>query len=127
VGSIGGSAKLLSPIPFPAALDKNIRSDRGGSCPDSLFQVLNVVNTKTIEDLLHIPPEISQEPGERSWYSDWLRAGRLSGRSSSSGWVKNFDFSKSSRPALGSTQPPIQWVPWAFSMKIKRQGRETDH
>jgi hypothetical protein len=35
--------------------------------------------------------------------SDWLRAGR-----SSPGRVKNFLFS---RPALGSTQPPIQWVP----------------
>jgi hypothetical protein len=44
-------------------------------------------------------------------YSDWLRAGRLRDRSSSPGRVKNFLFSKSSRPALGSTQPLIQWVP----------------
>jgi hypothetical protein len=29
--------------------------------------------------------------------------------------VKNFHFSKSSRPALGSTQPPVQWVPGALS------------
>jgi hypothetical protein len=28
--------------------------------------------------------------------------------------------SAASRPALGPTQPPIQWVPW-------RQGREPDH
>jgi hypothetical protein len=41
------------------------------------------------------------------------------GRSSSSDRVKNFLFS---RPALGSTQPPIQWVPGA-----ERPGRETDH
>jgi hypothetical protein len=28
----------------------------------------------------------------------------------------------SSRPVLGFTQPPIQWVPG-----LKRQGREADH
>jgi hypothetical protein len=28
---------------------------------------------------------------------------------------KNFFFCKSSRQALGPTQPPIQWVLWAFS------------
>jgi hypothetical protein len=43
-----------------------------------------------------------------SRYSDWLRAGRLRGRGSSPGRVKNFRFSMSSKPALGSTQPPIQ-------------------
>jgi hypothetical protein len=26
-----------------------------------------------------------------------------------------------------STQPPIQWVPGALSLGVKRQGRETDH
>jgi hypothetical protein len=36
-------------------------------------------------------------------------------------------FSTSSRPALGSTQPPIQWVPGALSLGIKRPGREADH
>jgi hypothetical protein len=40
---------------------------------------------------------------------------------------KNFIFSTSSRPALGSTQPPIQWVPGALSPEVKRQGREDDH
>jgi hypothetical protein len=32
-----------------------------------------------------------------------------------------------SRPALGTTQPPIQWVPGAFSLGVKRPGREADH
>jgi hypothetical protein len=49
------------------------------------------------------------------------------GPSSGPGWVKNFLFSKSSRPVLGSTQPPIQWVPGALSPKVKRPGREADH
>jgi hypothetical protein len=38
-----------------------------------------------------------------------------------------FFFSKSSRPALGSTQPPIQCVPRAVSSGVKRPGREADH
>jgi hypothetical protein len=45
----------------------------------------------------------------------WLQAGRLRGRGSSPSRVKNFHFSMSSRPALGSTQPPIQWVLGALS------------
>jgi hypothetical protein len=45
----------------------------------------------------------------------------------SPGGGKNFLFSTSSRPALGSTQPPIQWVPGALSMGVKRPGREADH
>jgi hypothetical protein len=57
-----------------------------------------------------------------SRYSDWLRAGRPRGRSSSCGRVKNYLFSTSSIPDLGPTQPSIQWVPG-----IKRQGREADH
>jgi hypothetical protein len=36
-------------------------------------------------------------------------------------------FSISSRPALGSTQPPIQRVLGALSLRVKRQGREADH
>jgi hypothetical protein len=49
------------------------------------------------------------------------------GRSSSTDRVKNFLFSTSSRPVLGPTQPPIQWVMGAVSPGVKRQGREADH
>jgi hypothetical protein len=28
---------------------------------------------------------------------------------------------------LGSTQPPIQWVPGVLSQEVKRQGRGADH
>jgi hypothetical protein len=38
-----------------------------------------------------------------------------------------FHFSMSSRPALGSTQPPIQWVAGAVSPGLKQQGREADY
>jgi hypothetical protein len=40
---------------------------------------------------------------------------------------KNFLFSRLSRPALRSTQPPIQWVPGALSLGVKRPGLEVDH
>jgi hypothetical protein len=40
---------------------------------------------------------------------------------------KNFNLSMSSRLALGSTQPPVQCVPWVLSPGVKKPGRETDH
>jgi hypothetical protein len=36
-------------------------------------------------------------------------------------------FTIASRTALGYTQPPIQWVPEALSLGVKRLGREADH
>jgi hypothetical protein len=44
----------------------------------------------------------------------------------SPGRVKSFPFFMS-RSALGSTQPPMQWVPGALSPEVKRLGREADH
>jgi hypothetical protein len=41
------------------------------------------------------------------------------------GW-RIFSSPNSSRPALRSTQPPIQWVPGALSPGVKRPGREVD-
>jgi hypothetical protein len=38
-----------------------------------------------------------------------------------------FLFTTASRTALGPTQPPIQWVPAALSLGVKRPGREADH
>jgi hypothetical protein len=54
-------------------------------------------------------------------------AGRPRGRIISPGGVKNCHFSTSSIPAVGPTPDPIQWVKWALSLRLKRQGRETDH
>jgi hypothetical protein len=56
-----------------------------------------------------------------------IATGRSTGRSSSPDRVKGILFSKSSRPALRSTQPPIQWVPRALSLGVKRPGRKVDH
>jgi hypothetical protein len=49
------------------------------------------------------------------------------GRSSSPGRFTNFLSSTLSRPALGSTKPPIQWVPVTLSPGVKQSGREGDH
>jgi hypothetical protein len=38
-----------------------------------------------------------------------------------------FLYSTASRPALGPTQPPVQWVPEALSPGVKRPGCEADH
>jgi hypothetical protein len=38
-----------------------------------------------------------------------------------------FLFTNASRTAQGPTQPPIQWVPGALSLGLKRSGREADH
>jgi hypothetical protein len=62
---------------------------------------------------------------EYSQYINWLRAGRQRSRSSNLG--SGILFSMSSRRALGPTQPPIQWVPKALSLEVKRPGREADH
>jgi hypothetical protein len=47
-------------------------------------------------------------------------------RGRSSGSVKNFNFSVSSKPALGSSEPPIQWLLEALSPGAKQQEREAD-
>jgi hypothetical protein len=38
-----------------------------------------------------------------------------------------FLFTTASRLALGPTQPPIQWVSRALSLRVNRPGREADH
>jgi hypothetical protein len=54
-----------------------------------------------------------------------LRAGRL-GFESRQG-LGIFLFATASRTALGPTHPPVQWVPAALSLGVKRPGREADH
>jgi hypothetical protein len=38
-----------------------------------------------------------------------------------------FFFTTASRKALGPTQPPVQGVPGALSLEVKRPGHEADH
>jgi hypothetical protein len=38
-----------------------------------------------------------------------------------------FLFTTAPGTALGPTQPPIQWVPGALSLGVKRAGREAHH
>jgi hypothetical protein len=49
---------------------------------------------------------------QRSWYSESLKTGEWVFKS----WQGQeiFSYPKLSRPALGLTQAPIQWVPWFF-------------
>jgi hypothetical protein len=68
--------------------------------------------TRSTDEFIYTVPFYQE--ARRSRYSDWLRAGKPMGRSSSPGRLKNFLFSTSSRPALGSTQPPTKWVPGLF-------------
>jgi hypothetical protein len=42
-------------------------------------------------------------------------------------WRDFFLLTTASRPALGSTQPPIQWVPRVPNPKMRRPGCEANH
>jgi hypothetical protein len=69
--------------------------------------------------------DFSSGAGISQWYSAGLRAG-LSGVRVPTG-AGNFLFTTASRTALGSNQPPSQWVSGALSLGVKRPGRESDH
>jgi hypothetical protein len=43
------------------------------------------------------------------------------------GGGEDFLLSVTSRPVMGPTSPPIQWVPRDFSPEVKLPGREADH
>jgi hypothetical protein len=56
-----------------------------------------------------------------------LRAGRSVLGFDSRRGLGIFLFTTASRPALGPTQPPVQWVLGAFSLGVDRPGCEADH
>jgi hypothetical protein len=80
---------------------------------------LHLVSRATVAELYPRSLIVLESTGQVH-LSCYLRYTRPRGRSSSPGGVKNFLFSRSSRPALRSTQPPIQWVPRALSPGVKR-------
>jgi hypothetical protein len=59
----------------------------------------------------------------------WLRAGRPGDRGSiPGGGQRIFPLTSVFMPALGPTQPPVQWVPGVLSPGVKaRPGRDADH
>jgi hypothetical protein len=63
--------------------------------------------------------------GIAQWYSATLRS-ELWEFGSRQG-LGIFLFTTASRPALMPTQPPMQWVPGALSLGVKRLWREADH
>jgi hypothetical protein len=64
-------------------------------------------------------------PGKRNRYSDWLRAGRLRGRSSSPGREKNFLQIVQTGSGVHPTSHPMGTGD--SSPGLERQGREADH
>jgi hypothetical protein len=68
---------------------------------------------------------LTEELGWRGRYSDWLRAGRPRGLSSSPGRVKNFHFSKSSGSGVHPTSYLIG-TRGSFPGGVKRPGHEAD-
>jgi hypothetical protein len=95
----------------------NISSFRSMTEPDPVSETLYISNI----------PETMEEPDSTLGMVTGYGLDDRGGRSWSPGRIKNFLFSKSSRPALRSTQHSIQWVQGALSLAVKRPGREADH
>jgi hypothetical protein len=64
-----------------------------------------------------------------SWIAQLYSSGFWAGLLGFSSWEGQeiFLFSTASRLALGTSQPPIQWVPGPLSLGVKPPGREADH
>jgi hypothetical protein len=94
---------------------------------DQICRILNMLNYKTnptceqyeqeCNAYILFLAEIAQSVYRLA--TGWTTRGR---GSSSPGRVKNFHFSMAPRPALGSTQPPIKWVPGALSRGLRGRG-----
>jgi hypothetical protein len=65
------------------------------------------------------------EPGYLSGIA--LRYGLNDRRFESRQKLGIFLLTTASRPAVGPIQPPIQWVPGALYLGVKRPGREADY
>jgi hypothetical protein len=68
---------------------------------------------------------VTPQQTELSRYSNGLGAGSPGFYSRKE--QEMFPIPTASRPALGLTRPPNQWVPRALTAGVKRLGREADH
>jgi hypothetical protein len=88
-----------------------------------LAEMISFVPLRCLFQSLYLPFPQPHTPFQ--WYSTGLRAGW------SGVWVPAglgiFLFTTSSWQALGLSQPPIQWLPGALSLGVKRSVREADH
>jgi hypothetical protein len=82
-----------------------LRNTRRNISEDGILTVLSVQAKRR---RLDYPAKFFNFLLDRSLWREWLRFASPQGWSSSPGKVKNFHFFISSRPALGSTNPPIQ-------------------
>jgi hypothetical protein len=108
-------------------LEKLLPAQTSGNSPSFKESEESVPSSQDSATGSYPEPDESTPHSFISRYRDWLRAGRPRGRSSSPGRGKISFLSTSSRPVLGPTQPPIQWVQGALSTEVKRPEHEADH
>jgi hypothetical protein len=75
----------------------------------------------------HIAIKYNKEkPGYPCQCSDWTVGLMTAVHFPAGAMMGFFLFTTTSKPALGSTQPPIQSVPWALTPEVKWQGHEAN-
>jgi hypothetical protein len=93
-------------------------------CPSSSYSVVSCFTFRQCFYYIR-----SQLPTQSKWLRQLRLCPGLDEWSSIPGRGNDdiFLFATASRPALGPTQPPIQWVPGSLTPGAKRPERETDN
>jgi hypothetical protein len=71
--------------------------------------------------------KLLKEPRTKIKTHNYRKSGILRNTKETNKGTDFFRCVTASRTALGPTQHPIQWVPGALSLSVKRPGREADH